>query len=303
MESQTDTQVLYKEIKPALDLFENGRKEAAKNTMALRVMLGFTLITILCLLIFFVKNLGVFAIIITLILGQLFFYFSGHFKRKYLAKYKKDLIQLFFGQEGIKSTHESYEHIYSKYFKQSGIFRYSNHHEGEDLITGKKGGLYFLCSELEARYKRRRKNRSNINKEVFTGLYFSAQIPHDTKTSITIHCKDFRYPYSQKIVDKKFESLNQEFDENFRLDYEDYDQTSHILSPDFMERLIAFKKKHKYPFVIKINRNQVYMAIHENRDFFKVRFDSTASDPKMIQLIRDDCQFFFDTINVLQGID
>lgn len=213
------------------------------------------------------------------------------------------MIQLFFGQEGIEATHESYEHIYSKYFRQSGLFANSNHHEGEDLITGKKGSLYFLCSELEARYKRERKNRSNINKEIFTGLYFSAQIPHDTNTSITIHCKDFRYPYKQEIADKKFESLNEEFDRNFRLDYSDYDQTSHILSSDFMNSLIAFKKKHKYPFVIKINRNQVYMAIHENRDFFKVRFDNTASDPKMIQLIRDDCEFFFDTVKVLEEID
>lgn len=89
MNTQTDTQVLYKEIKPALDLFENGRKTAVKNTMALRVILGFTFIAVLCVLFLFARNIGMFAFMIAVIVGQLLFYLSGHFKRKYLSNIRK----------------------------------------------------------------------------------------------------------------------------------------------------------------------------------------------------------------------
>jgi len=296
-------EVLYDEIKPGLELYEKGRQEALKKHNYLRSTLTASYTLFIAVIIIFISMPLQLKIMISLPVLAIFWAIKNYYKNKYIKKYKKDLTQLIFGRAGIKMTYEPTDHIYSKYFKQSDLFEYANTFSGDDLIKGEREGLYFLGSELKARYTKSRKNRPDIDKLIFDGFYFCGQVPYDMGTTVTIHSRDFNYISShQNIPDLKFESLNEEFDQNFQLDYSDYDKTSFLLTPEFMQVLLDFKQKHKHPFVIKVARNQVYLAIQEDKDFFQVHFDTAADSMEHLETLATDSQFFFDLIEIIERI-
>jgi len=303
---EKEIDVLYEEIEPALELFEPMRTKALKQTEIMRMVMGisFTVIA-LCLLIFAVAMPWQIKLVILAPLFGIMMSFRNHFKKGYITKYKKDLTQMLFARKGIKIIHEPNEYIYSSYFKKSDLFDRANTFSGDDFIKGEKDGLYFLGSELRARYTKKRKNRSNIDRLIFDGFYFCGQIPVDTGTTITIHTTDFKYPSRRskgEIPDFEFNSLNAEFDHNFKLEYSDYDLTSHILSPEFMQHLLDFKRKHQYPFVIRIARNQVYVAIQEEDELFELSIDNEATSKAHLRTLAEDSEFFFDLIDVLNRL-
>jgi len=298
-------ETLYKEIEPALSAMEPLRQKALRKNTNLQIGLAVGLV-ILFVVVFIVLPMPFPAnAVIVFALFGIGLGYRNFFKNQYVNRYKKDLTQILLSQFGIQSTHESSQHIYAKYFKQSALFSYANAFSGDDLIKGQKDGLYFLGSELEAKHQKERENLPDIDRLIFNGFYFCGQIKKDTGTTVTIHSIDFEYQNPKRdnfIADYKFESLNTEFDDNFRLEYSDYDLTSHILTPEFMQKLLDFKAAHQLPFVIRIARNQVYIAIQEKKEFFDISFNEQANSRKHIKVLADDCQFFFDLVQLLERL-
>ncbi len=298
-------ETLYREIEPALAAMEPRREEALRKNNNLQIGLAVAMAILLVVVFIFLPIPFPANIVVLFVLFGIGMSFRNYYKNQYLNKYKKDLTQILLSQFGIESTHEPSQHIYSKYFKQSGLFSYANTFSGDDLIKGQKDGNFFLGSELRAKYVKQRKKRTSINRLIFNGFYFCGQIKNDTGTTITIHSIDFKYQNSRRrgqIPDYEFESLNADFDNNFRLEYTDYDRTSNILTPEFMQKLLDFKAAHHLPFVIRIARNQVYIAIQEKKEFFDIRFSEKANSKKHIEVLADDCQFFFDLVQLLERL-
>ncbi len=168
MQHKQKVKTIYEEIRPALEIFDWRRKEALKKTTDLSVVLF-----VICLIVVGVVSLSSIATPLKLFIASLVaavsIGISTTYRRKYIKKFKKDLSELLFDREGIQATHESFNQIYSGHFKQSDLFEEGNEFTGEDLITGVKGDLYFIGSELRAAYVRRRKNLPDINRFGFNG--------------------------------------------------------------------------------------------------------------------------------------
>ncbi len=304
MERQRQYETVYEQIYPALDIFENTRQRAAQKTKNLRIILA-TLFGVLALVVaffFLAKEPGILAFLIPI--GLLAFFGSGFYKRQYFKKYKSDLTQIVFGNLGIQTKMKPFNHVKGADFRNSKLFKRTNSYSGEDLIVGEKNAVLFKCSELEANYEVKDSDGDIvIQDEIFKGLFFTADIPHDTETSIIIHTKDFQYSYSKSIPSGDFDTLNEAFDHLFHLSYSDYDRTSHILSPKFMQCLIDFKYKHAHPFVLKISGSKVYLAINEEVNFFELDFKRSAKDKEVVYTIWQDCEFFADIIDFLEEVN
>lgn len=301
MQHKQKVKTIYEEIRPALEIFDWRRKEALKKTTDLSVVLF-----VICLIVVGVVSLTSIATPLKLFIASLVaavsIGISTTYRRKYIKKFKKDLSELLFDREGIQATHESFNQIYSGHFKQSDLFEEGNEFTGEDLITGVKGDLYFIGSELRAAYVRRRKNLPDINRLIFNGLYLCAELPIDIGTTVTIYDRDFNYDSGESLPVGDFNTLSKNFDKYFNVEYSDYDRTSDFLNPNFMRSLVAFKEKHRHPFILKVSRNQVYLAIQEDKDFFKIDLKKAAHDQVGFEQFAEDCQFFFDVVKVLEEV-
>lgn len=301
MQYKQKVKTIYEEIKPALELFDWRRKEALAKTTNLSLILLVICLVVVGLVSFMPIALPVKILISGLVAG-ISLGISTTFRRKYIKKFKKDLSELLFDREGIQVTHESYNHIYSGHFKQSGLFEDGNNFVGEDLITGVKGDLYFIGSELRAAYVRKRKNLPDVIRLIFDGLYLCSELPIDIGTTVTIYDRDFKYENGQSISTGDFDTLSKNFDRYFEVEYTDYDQTSDFLTPEFMRALVQFREEQKHPFILKVSRNQVYLAIQEDKDFFNINLKKAAHDQAGFEHFAEDCQFFFDVVKVLEKV-
>ena len=301
MHYKEKVKTIFEEIEPALELFDWRRKEALVKTKHLKMVLFVVWAILTVLVLALPMNFPLKIIISTAIIGICIGVSATH-RRNYVNKFKKDLSELLFDRQGIKATHESFNHLYSGHFEQSGLFEDANNYTGDDLITGTKNGLYFIGSELKAAYVRRRKKMPDINRTIFDGIYLCAELPKDIMTTVTIYSRAFKFESYKKIAEGDFDTLSKSFDKHFEVEYQDYDQTSHLLTPDFIKALVAFKEKHKYPFILKVSRNQVYLAVQEDKDFFKIDLKMAAHDQKGFEQFAEDCQFFFDVVKLLEEV-
>lgn len=299
MERKSKT--LYKEILPALDLFEADRQEALGKQNRQSILLGFISLAVIILIVVFPLSQEL-KIIIGGLAGIFLLSWAGHFRSKFVSKYKKDLIQIFFSRENIDVTVEPYEHIYENHFNRSAIFREASTMRGEDLIKGKRDGLYFLVSELKVKLNRGMTTAFGDVGPAFQGIYFCGQITKDTGTTLMIHTRDFEYPYPKRIRGTNYETNSPEFDKHFIIEHFDDEKAADILSPEFIKQLVRFKKIYRFPFVLKIIGNHVYLALTKTKDFFRVGFNSKSNSSEVVEKIRKDCEFYFDIVDLLEEI-
>ncbi len=288
----------YDEIFPALDMYEDQRLKARKSTNALIILL----VALFCAIGFFVLNYTKMALdnrlSIMLFLGFIFIGISKIFNKKYIKKFKRDVLVNLFSREGIKISHDAYKNIDGRHFAGSKMFKNVNSYSGTDLIKGEKNNLFFIASELKAFIK-----KDKSTKTIFEGIFLAGDLPHSFLGETSIYSKNFRYRYNKKIPPNSFNTLNSEFEYYFNVEYSNYDEASKLLMPAFMKRMIAFRKKHKHPFILKVVGSKVYLAINEDKDFFKVSIREKAYHQKNLKILSEDAAFFFDIVDLLLEIE
>ncbi len=288
----------YDEIFPALDMYEDQRKSARKSTNILSVFL----IGLFALIVYSVFNYLPFyldnRLAVIVLIGILFLGISRIFNKRYIKKFKRDVLVNLFAREGIKISHDAYKNIDGRHFDQSKMFKYVNQYSGTDLIKGTKNGLFFIASELKAAIK-----RDKHTKTIFDGIFLAGDLPQTFEGVTTIYAKNFKYRYSKKIPANSFNSLNSEFEYYFNVEYSNYDEASKLLMPAFMKRMIEFRKKHKLPFILKIVNAKVYLAINENKDFFNISIREKAYHQENLKILSEDAEFFFDIVELLLDIE
>ncbi len=290
----------FQEIKPALEIYEGKRKKYRRNHFFLRIAALLATIGVTYAL-WVYGNMEIDGFLpVIFFTGALLFGISGYFKRRYIAQYKRDILSIMFEREGILIEHKANRRIDSNHFNMSSLFLQSNRFKGDDLIKGHKDDLFFICSELKAGYQR---DSDSPYKAAFEGIFLVADLPTKPKGETTIYCKNYVYkqPY-REVPDNQFNSLSSQFESLFNVEYSDYEDASHVIMPAFMKALIEFREKHRMPFILRIKHGKVYLAINENKDFFKVLFSDQAQEAKNVMILARDANFFFDVVHLLGSV-
>ncbi len=131
---------------------------------------------------------------------------------------------------------------------------------------------------------------------VFKGLFFRSEFNKNFQGetvvftgSIASKLKRFRRPGNLvKLEDPEFNRL-------YTVYSDDQIEARYILSTSLMERLVKFRKKAQRPVSISFSENQIFIAIHHERDLFEARLFKTMLSFKPMQ-------DYFDNFQLMLGI-
>ncbi|WP_299403089.1 DUF3137 domain-containing protein [Acaryochloris sp. IP29b_bin.148] len=133
-------------------------------------------------------------------------------------------------------------------------------------------------------------------RQVFKGLFFRSDFNKNFQGetvvftgSLASKLKQFNRPgHLVKLEDPEFNQL-------YTVYSDDQVEARYILSTSLMERLVKFRKKAQRPVSISFSENQIFIAIHHERDLFEARLFNTMLSFKPMQ-------DYFDNFQLMLGI-
>ena len=293
-----ESETLYKELLPALELFEIKRQEAKTNQTRLNLFLFviFMLTVFLLTLKFLPIPLKVFiglGVAIAIIGTRKYYY------NQYLDKFKKDMMEIIFGRKNTKIVFNTDYHIQGGYISESAMFETTNTYSGKNHIQGSKGStLRFECSLLNAG-----KEEGEDYTSFFNGFFFSAILNKRVPGNLIAYSKDFE---SYGFIPHGGLDLNtaiEKFNKNFLLSYSDQDIANRILTEDLINKLIKLREEYSFPFVFKIENNRIYFGANKMYKFLDLDIYFKADEEHMITKFEKDCQFILDLIQLIEDLN
>lgn len=127
----------------------------------------------------------------------------------------------------------------------------------EDILVGNIGNLKVKIGEVLTQEEFYDRDRNKSEKKIFEGLFATIEIPKKFETELYI-----RKQFQQDLKDMKIEMDSGEFDDLFYVYSSDKIKTFELLTSDFMEFLVDYRKKIKIEFDITIKNNFIYMRFH-----------------------------------------
>ncbi|WP_099156641.1 DUF3137 domain-containing protein [Virgibacillus ndiopensis] len=196
--------------------------------------------------------------------------------------------------------------------RKTGLFVQYDRLSGEDLIYGTLGLTDFYLSELNLFIDKKNRDRNNRLKKIYNGVVFVADFNKDFKghtllrdkhfTSIGHLRRYFRYWFQRIWSGKKLSAIkleSKEFNSYFKVRTSNEIEARYILSPNFMEQLINFRKRHRNPIDISFKRSLISIAIPNKRDYFEPNiFESMKRS--QARRVYNDLVFFF---NIIEEFD
>lgn len=265
-----DFDTLYESLKPTLTLLEEKRLElkaqGAKNG---RIAGGICCLAGVVFAIY--GGAGWVGFLITFIISGAILYFCISCKSKEVSEfYKKDVISAIVSNLCQGAVFEPSKGISQNIFKGSGLFRSPDRYSSEDLITGQAGATGFMCSEVHAEEKRVTTDGKGHARtqwvDVFKGFFFIADFQKDFKGK-TIVYRDalIKLHFGEQRV--KLESP--EFEDRFDVYSTDQVEARYLLTPAFMERLLALDRKFQGNITVSFLNSNVIIAIPERTNHFE----------------------------------
>lgn len=165
-----------------------------------------------------------------------------------------------------------------------------------------KAGPYVVGRTIKGQhfdYDNFRAQASNqvTRRQVFKGLFFKTEFPKNFQgrmiiypSSLTANLKQFTKPKGSlvKLEDPEFNRL-------FTVYSDDQVEARYILSTSLMDRLVKFRQKAQRPVSISFVNNQIFIAIHHERDLFEARLFETMLSFKPMQ-------DYFENFQLMLGI-
>jgi hypothetical protein len=155
-------------------------------------------------------------------------------------------------------------------FRAVGILPSYNTYSAADHVTGRAGGVWFEVTEATLVQKTRSKNRDSET-TVFHGLLarFDFSKPFEMRTLILADrgvlgrfLGDLLSAQALvRLEDPAFEAV-------FDVYSPDQIEARYLLTPAFMERLMALKRQVDCPITAAFDDGQFWIAIHGSRDYF-----------------------------------
>lgn len=133
-------------------------------------------------------------------------------------------------------------------------------------------------------------------RQVFKGLFFRSDFNKNFQGETVVFTGSLasklkRFKRSGKLV--KLE--DPEFDQLYTVYSDNQIEARYILSTSLMERLVKFRKKAQRPVSVSFSENQIFIAIHHERDLFEARLFKTMLSFRPMQ-------DYFENFQLMLGI-
>ena len=316
MKTEIEFRAFYrKTLKPLLlDLNKLRRQTRAKNTL-----ITFVYILILAALygigfvvnrliygVWFTNNSANVPIVIVVILTILsLFLFLGMIhanKRKFVSRYKNDIIGSIvrFIDEGL--LYEAEKHVAQRDFTASGLFHPKpDRYSGDDCVSGKIDKTAITFSEIHAQYKMVSYDDDDVKSEkwipLFDGMFFKADFNKHFKgtyfvlpdraeklfgrTGKLFHSAKNRFGELIRLEDPEFEKL-------FMVYGSDQVEARYILSSSLMKRILDFRQRTGKNIKISFVKSSLFIAIPYKKALFEPRYyTSIISEDKTTEYFLD----------------
>lgn len=274
---------------------------------------------------------GSYLLIFIMIIGFFIFWFrtSRHFKRQYkdiiVKEMVKQLIETY--QLSDDDTDAELEWNYSGKGRmpnngiyKSGLFVMDRIDKafGSDLIWGKLGFTKYFLSALtlyeekvvEGGYQNR--NPKEKLKKRFQGVLFLADFNKNFKGHTLLqdkriksyqHLKRYiRMLFVNKSGKRKLNRIkleNQKFNHLFKTKTTHEIEARYVLTPNFIEKIIAFRKKRRIPIDIAFRQNFISIACFSKKSFFKPSIFRRMKHGQ-VKTVYNDLHFFLSIIEELE---
>ncbi|MBL0153684.1 MAG: DUF3137 domain-containing protein [Chitinophagaceae bacterium] len=216
-------------------------------------------------------------LIIGLIVSSVVMFFIFNSKRTaYATEYKQKIIRSVIDLVDPAFSYEPKQKIDPADYKKSGLYVHSyDTYRGDDLVKGQRGVTNFRFSELFTSY-RVQTGKTTTTVTIFKGIFFIADFNKNFFSRT--------YAWSESnpqlnFFNKMFGSFNDglekvmlespQFEERFIVYSSDQVESRYILSPSFMEKMVALQDKFGRGMVFSFVQGQVFMAIPTAKELFE----------------------------------
>lgn len=203
-------------------------------------------------------------------------------------------------------AYEPEGYVWKTQYDEADLFRKElDTYTGNDLFRGKLGEVDFSFSELLCQYEtgsgKNRHTHTAFRGFFFVGefhreFYFRTKIVPDTAESLFGVLGRELQRLGHGVTDEKLVDLeNPEFEKLFKVTANDQLEARYILTPVFMEKLVAFRRKARGAVSLSFANGKMFLAIETNRDYFEPRLFGEI-------LSRKDLMEFIDMLLLMTGI-
>jgi hypothetical protein len=301
MRSEQELKTFYEtDIIPHLDELEALRKYQLRRQAF--IITAFIASVVLGLLSFVP-----FMIIILLLISLILYFIFYGFKRKrpdFKTQYKDTVIRkiIQFADPGL--VYSSHQFIPNTKFSASGIFlQQVDVYAGEDLVQGTIGKTDIEFCELHTKDRRTDSKGRTHYVTIFKGIFFIADF-HKHFSGRVYVLSDFGERF-MGFFGKMFQNMNiarpdivrlenPEFEKYFAVYATDPVEARYILSPAFMERILAMRKKWNGNIQMSFINAKMYLALPLQKNIFEPslrrtvkRFDDVLAYYEQIKMCVD----------------
>jgi hypothetical protein len=312
MPTQEEFQAFYKShLEPKLIAFEKQRKNiVGKLTFILFVygiLMTFAVLAMITLFMTTNENcpfwLSTSALVLTIIgmiaLTLEVIRFYGRIKSPYKSPFKKEIISpiVTFIDENL--SYDPEKKIPVKEFQASQLFKRDYGHKvdrwiGDDLVEGTLNNTAMRFSEVHAQEEKTDKEGKTYYDTVFKGLFFVFNYNLNFKGVTLV------LPNKQNFLSKVFAKMffwkqtkgrelvklgDPELDSEFLVYSDNPTMARHVLSSNFMHRLLAFQRQLKKQIYLSFVNGKLYMAIYVKEDLFEPPVLGTVLNYELLQEI------------------
>lgn len=133
-------------------------------------------------------------------------------------------------------------------------------------------------------------------RQVFKGLFFRSEFNKSFQGETVVFTGSLASKLKQLNRSGQLVKLEDpEFDQLYTVYSDDQVEARYILSTSLMERLVKFRKKAQRPVSISFSENQIFIAIHHDRDLFEAQLFKTMLSFRPMQ-------DYFDNFQLMLGI-
>ena len=198
-------------------------------------------------------------------------------------------------------------------FEECGIYRtHIDRYRGDDYVEGVIDKTQIKFSEIHAEYKTETRDSKGRRRThwhtIFKGLLFSVDFNKDfnVKTYVLTDTAEKMFGF----LGTKLQSMNKSRGELVKLESPDFEkafavysdnqiEARYILSPSFMERILAFKNYTKKKIQLSFISSRMYLAVPYSKNLFEPRLFGDIVNFNHIKDYHNDLSLVLDLVNSL----
>lgn len=232
---------------------------------------------------------------------------------EFRSEFKQQVVSRLLRSVSPELSYSQYGGMTCAEFNATGLFsQHANRFESEDYITGTIGSTALVACEVEASHKTTNSKGESKEDDIFTGLLFKLDF-NKNFSGYTLVAPDnaqaflggfgqilqgldfFQRGSLVKLEDPEFERL-------FCVYSTDQVEARYLLSPSFMQRLVALQKKADGDIRLCFHHNHLFLALEQSGfglpfplgsglSRFEPRWFRSLLDPAHVEELERDLSF------------